>query len=86
MNIYSAYIERHNISCIIQGKLLTTLVPTDDLEEVEIMKHRFETLEADMNNQAAKIATVNELARQLLHVDHPNSDEILQRQNKLNAR
>ncbi|VDK74725.1 unnamed protein product [Litomosoides sigmodontis] len=69
-----------------KGKLLTTLVPTDDLEEVEIMKHRFETLEADMNNQAAKVATVNELARQLLHVDHPNSDEILQRQNKLNAR
>ncbi|VIO98225.1 beta-G spectrin, identical [Brugia malayi] len=69
-----------------KGKLLATLVPTDDLEEVEIMKHRFETLEADMNNQAAKVATVNELARQLLHVDHPNSDEILQRQNKLNAR
>ncbi|OZC09778.1 hypothetical protein X798_03181 [Onchocerca flexuosa] len=69
-----------------KGKLLTTLIPTDDLEEVEIMKHRFETLEADMNNQAAKVATVNELARQLLHVDHPNSDEILQRQNKLNAR
>lgn len=71
---------------VLQGKLLATLVPTDDLEEVEIMKHRFETLEADMNNQAAKVATVNELARQLLHVDHPNSDEILQRQNKLNAR
>lgn len=71
---------------ILQGKLLATLVPTDDLEEVEIMKHRFETLEADMNNQAAKVATMNELARQLLHVDHPNSDEILQRQNKLNAR
>ncbi|KAM3717265.1 Spectrin beta chain [Dirofilaria immitis] len=69
-----------------KGKLLTTLIPTDDLEEVEIMKHRFETLGADMNNQATKVATVNELARQLLHVDHPNSDEILQRQNKLNAR
>ncbi len=39
-----------------------------------------------MNNQANKVATVNELARQLLHVEHPNSDEILQRQNKLNAR
>lgn len=36
--------------------------------------------------QEAKVATVNELARQLLHVDHPNSDEILHRQNKLNAR
>jgi spectrin beta len=26
------------------------------------------------------------LARKLLHVDHPNADEILQRQNTLNAR
>lgn len=61
-------------------------MPGNDLEEVEIMKHRFETLVTDMSNQANKVATVNELARQLLHVDHPNSDEILQRQNKLNAR
>lgn len=65
---------------------MNTLVPAGDLEEVEIMRHRFETLEQDMNNQAAKVATVNQLARQLLHVEHPNSDEILQRQNKLNAR
>ncbi|VDK78217.1 unnamed protein product, partial [Cylicostephanus goldi] len=50
------------------------------------MKHRFETLEQDMKNQEAKVGTVNELARQLLHVEHPNSDDILQRQNKLNAR
>lgn len=28
----------------------------------------------------------NDLARRLLHVDHPNGDEILQRQNALNAR
>ncbi len=65
---------------------METLQPGQDLEEVEIMRHRFETLDQDMNNQASKVATVNELARQLLHVDHPNSDEILQRQNKLNAR
>lgn len=63
-----------------------TLRPGDDLEEVEIMKHRFDTLDADMNNQANKVAVVNQLARQLLHVEHPNSDQILQRQNKLNQR
>lgn len=68
------------------GKLLATLVPGNDLEEVEIMKHRFGTLENDMNNQQKKLDTVNELARKLLHVDHPNADEILQRQNTLNAR
>ena len=50
------------------------------------MRHRFETLVQDMNNQQAKVNMVNQLARQLLHIEHPNSDEILQRQNKLNAR
>lgn len=50
------------------------------------MKHRFQTLENDINNQQRKLDTVNELARKLLTVDHPNADEILQRQNTLNAR
>uniref|UniRef100_A0A183IVK4 Spectrin beta chain, non-erythrocytic 2 n=1 Tax=Soboliphyme baturini TaxID=241478 RepID=A0A183IVK4_9BILA len=68
------------------AKLLESLKPGNDLEEVHIMRHRFQTLEQDMNNQAAKVATVNQLSRQLLHVEHPNSDEILQRQNRLNAR
>lgn len=65
---------------------MATLIPGNDIEEVEIMKHRFDTLQNDLNNQAAKVATINELARQMLHVDHPNSSEILQRQNILNAR
>ncbi|TKR87947.1 hypothetical protein L596_012272 [Steinernema carpocapsae] len=69
-----------------KGKLLGTLTPGNDLEEVEIMKHRFDTLETDMKNQEAKVAQVNDLSRQLLAVDHPNSDEILRRQNTLNAR
>ncbi|KAK0414269.1 hypothetical protein QR680_007238 [Steinernema hermaphroditum] len=69
-----------------KGKLLGTLTPGADLEEVEIMKHRFDTLETDMKNQEAKVAQVNDLARQLLAVDHPNTDEILRRQNTLNAR
>jgi hypothetical protein len=29
---------------------------------------------------------VNQLARQLLHVDHPNSEEIVSRQNQLNSK
>lgn len=50
------------------------------------MKHRFDTLQNDLNNQAAKVSTINDLARQMLLVEHPNSSEILQRQNTLNAR
>ncbi|KHJ93485.1 spectrin repeat-containing domain protein [Oesophagostomum dentatum] len=88
LSLYKLYADADSVEAWIdeKGKLLATLVPGKDLEEVEIMKHRFDTLEQDMKNQEAKVGTVNELARQLLHVEHPNSDEILQRQNKLNAR
>lgn len=69
-----------------KGKLLATLIPGGDLEEVEIMKHRCGTLENDLRNQEEKLNTVNRLAREMVLVDHPNVDDILQRQNKLNAR
>jgi spectrin beta len=50
------------------------------------MKHRFATLQNDVKAQAAKIDSINQLARHMVEVEHPNSDEILQRQNALNAR
>lgn len=88
LSLYKLYADADSVEAWIdeKGKLLQTLIPGRDLEEVEIMKHRFDTLEQDMKNQEKKVGTVNELARQLLHVEHPNSDEILKRQNKLNAR
>ncbi|CAD6199906.1 unnamed protein product [Caenorhabditis auriculariae] len=88
LSLYKLYSDADSVEAWIdeKGKLLATLVPGKDLEEVEIMKHRFDTLEQDMKNQEAKVANVNDLARQLLHIEHPNSDDILHRQNKLNAR
>ncbi|EDW36624.1 GL15987 [Drosophila persimilis] len=65
-------------------KMLDTMVPGKDIEDVEIMKHRFEGFDKEMNANASRVAVVNQLARQLLHVEHPNSDEILERQNHLN--
>lgn len=42
-------------SFYIQEKLLDTLQPGEDLEGLEIQRHRFETLEQDMGNQANKV-------------------------------
>ena len=39
-----------------------------------------------INFRFSRVAVVNQLARQLLHVDHPNSEEIVSRQNQLNSR
>jgi spectrin beta len=52
---------------------LTTIIITDDIEELAIMKHRFDSFEHEMNANASKVAVVNQLARQLLQVEHPNA-------------
>ena len=57
-----------------------------DIEDCEIMKHRFDGFDREMNANASRVAVVNQLARQLLHVEHPNSEEIISRQNQLNQR
>ncbi|CAB4064553.1 SPTB [Lepeophtheirus salmonis] len=67
-------------------KMLVTMTPGKDIEDCEIMKHRFDGFEREMNANASRVAVVNQLARQLLHVDHPNSEDITDRQNQLNSR
>ena len=46
---------------------LTTLDPTmvKDIEALEVIKHRFDGFEREMNSNAPKVAVVNQLARQL---------------------
>merc|ERR1712051_404473 len=67
-------------------KMLQTMVPGKDIEDCEIMKHRFDGFDREMNANASRVAVVNQLARQLLHVDHPGSEEIVNRQNQLNSK
>ena len=62
------------------------MVPSDDVEEVEILKARFSTFDVEMKATEAKVNVVNELARQLLNSTHPNSDEVVAREKKLNQR
>jgi len=67
-------------------RMLDTMIPAKDIEDCEIMKHRYEGFEQEMNANASRVAIVNQLARQLLNVEHPNSEEIVARQNQLNQR
>ena len=62
------------------------MTPGDDIEDCEVLKARFVTFDQEMNNNASKVAVVNQLARQLLHNEHPNSDEVVERQNQLNGK
>ena len=45
-----------------------------------------ESLEPEMNNQASRVAVVNQIARQLMHSGHPSEKEIKAQQDKLNTR
>lgn len=47
---------------------------------------RFESLEPEMNNQASRVAVVNQIARQLMHNGHPSEKDIKTQQDKLNNR
>ncbi|XP_039594856.1 spectrin beta chain, non-erythrocytic 1 isoform X2 [Polypterus senegalus] len=58
----------------------------EKLEDLEVIQHRFESLEPEMNNQASRVAVVNQIARQLIHSGHPNEKEIKAQQDKLNTR
>ncbi|KAK3578499.1 hypothetical protein CHS0354_007749 [Potamilus streckersoni] len=87
LSLYKLFNEAEGVETWIEEKekLLTSMIITDDIEELAIMKHRFESFEHEMNANASKVAVVNQLARQLLQVEHPNAAEVIQRQNQLNT-
>lgn len=62
------------------------MVATEDVEEVEILKARFDTFDQELKTNTAKVEVVNQLSSQLLESEHPYSDEVLAREKQLNER
>ena len=75
-----------NARCVVQEKLLHTMVATEDIEEVEILKARFDTFDQEVKANADKVEVVNQLSRQLLNNQHPNSEEVVEREKQLNQK
>ena len=67
-------------------KLLHTMVATEDIEEVEILKARFDTFDEEMGANQDKVAVVSQLASQLVSNEHPNSAEVADRERRLKDR
>ncbi|KAL0280603.1 UNVERIFIED_CONTAM: hypothetical protein PYX00_001846 [Menopon gallinae] len=86
LSLYKLFSEADGVEQWIgeKDRMLVTMVPAKDIEDVEIMKHRYDGFEKEMNANASRVAVVNQLARKLLHVEHPNSEQIVARQNQLN--
>ncbi|KAM8940469.1 spectrin beta chain, non-erythrocytic 2 isoform 1-T1 [Pelodytes ibericus] len=57
----------------------------EKLEDLEVVQQRFETLESEINNVASRVASVNEVAGQLLTTDQRNEESIQETKNRLNA-
>lgn len=85
LSLYKLFSEADGVDQWVgeKNRMLNTMVPAKDIEDVEIMKHRYDGFDKEMNANASRVAVVNQLSRQLLHVEHPNSEEILARQNEV---
>lgn len=65
-------------------KMLNSMQATQDMEDTEVMRHRFETFEQEMENKKDRLDFVNNLAKNLVESNHPDSKAIIQRQEYLN--
>ncbi|XP_070577536.1 spectrin beta chain, non-erythrocytic 1-like isoform X2 [Ptychodera flava] len=86
--LYKLYNEADSVESWIQEKeqTLHSMVPGENLESTEVVQHRFDRFEKEMEVNASRVSVVNQLARQLLNIEHPNSAEIMAKQNNLNQR
>ncbi|XP_048348815.1 spectrin beta chain, non-erythrocytic 4 isoform X2 [Sphaerodactylus townsendi] len=56
------------------------------LEDVEVVQHRFESLDQEMNSLMGRILDVNQIVQQLVDGGHPSASEVRSCQDHLNSR
>ncbi|KAJ7303854.1 hypothetical protein JRQ81_011362, partial [Phrynocephalus forsythii] len=56
------------------------------LEDVEVVQHRFESLDQEMNSLMGRILDVNQIVQQLVEGGHPSASEVRSCQDHLNGR
>lgn len=86
--LYKLYNESDNVEQWIteKEKLLHTMVASEDIEEVEILKARFDTFDQEMKSTVDKVGLVNQLSSQLMDNEHPNSVEVATKEKMLNEK
>ncbi|XP_028921012.1 spectrin beta chain, non-erythrocytic 4 isoform X2 [Ornithorhynchus anatinus] len=58
----------------------------DKLDDVEVVQHRFESLDQEMNSLMGRVLEVNHIVQQLVDGDHPSAAEVRSCQDHLNSR
>ncbi|XP_006745523.1 spectrin beta chain, non-erythrocytic 4 [Leptonychotes weddellii] len=86
--VYRMFGEVHACELWIGEKeqwLLAMRVP-DSLDDVEVVQHRFESLDQEMNSLMGRVLDVNHTVQELVEGGHPSSDEVRSCQDHLNCR
>uniref|UniRef100_A0A1I8IZD5 Calponin-homology (CH) domain-containing protein n=1 Tax=Macrostomum lignano TaxID=282301 RepID=A0A1I8IZD5_9PLAT len=66
-------------------RLLASMLPSEEIEELEVVKHRFDGFEQELKANAERVAEIDDTGNHLQSVNHPNSEEIRERQDDLKA-
>lgn len=59
---------------------------TRNMEDIEVLKHKFETFKQEMETNEPRVAFVNETSNKLINDRHTNSPQIRDRQIDLNSK
>ncbi|XP_074786840.1 spectrin beta chain, non-erythrocytic 4 isoform X2 [Athene noctua] len=86
--VYRMFSEVHACEVWVDEKeqWLEKMEVPEELDEVEVVQHRFESLDQEMNSVMGRILDVNQVVQQLVDGGHPSSEEVRSCQDHLNSR
>ncbi|XP_010283608.1 PREDICTED: spectrin beta chain, non-erythrocytic 4-like, partial [Phaethon lepturus] len=86
--VYRMFSEVHACEVWVDEKeqWLERMEVPEELDEVEVVQHRFESLDQEMNSVMGRILDVNQVVQQLVDGGHPSSEEVRSCQDHLNSR
>uniref|UniRef100_A0A674HG59 Spectrin beta chain n=1 Tax=Taeniopygia guttata TaxID=59729 RepID=A0A674HG59_TAEGU len=86
--VYRMFSEVHACEVWVDEKeqWLEKMEVPEELDEVEVIQHRFESLDQEMNSVMGRVLDVNQVVQQLVDGGHPSSEEVRSCQDHLNSR
>jgi len=78
LSLYKLFTEADGVEQWIseKEKMLVTMVPGKDIEDCEIMKHRFDGFDREMNANASRVAVVNQVTDHKMILPNRNSVDL----------
>ncbi|NXL95621.1 SPTN4 protein, partial [Alectura lathami] len=86
--VYRMFSEVHACEVWVDEKeqWLEKMEVPEELDEVEVVQHRFESLDQEMNGVMGRVLDVNQVVQQLVEGGHPSAEEVRACQDHLNSR